>query len=85
MKRTGRRGEGKFVRISWDEALDKVASEMKRVKDAYGNTAIYVPYGTGSYNQINGRQTAQRLMNLFGGSLGFYNSYSWAVYSRLGV
>jgi anaerobic dimethyl sulfoxide reductase subunit A len=81
LKRAGKRGEGKFVRISWDEALDKIASEMKRIRDAYGNTAIYVPYGTGSYNQINGRQTAQRLMNLFGGSLGFYNSYSWAAIS----
>ncbi len=30
---------------------------------------------------MNGRQTAQRLMNLFGGSLGFYNSYSWACIS----
>ena len=81
MKRAGKRGEGKFVRISWDEALDKLASEMVRVKDAYGNAAMYVPYGTGSYNQTNGRQTAQRLMNLFGGSLGFYNSYSWAAIS----
>jgi len=81
MKRTGKRGEGKFVRISWDEALDKVAAELRRVKKAYGNAAIYVPYGTGSYNQLNGRQTAQRLMNLFGGSLGFYNSYSWAAIS----
>ena len=36
----------------------------QRVKDAYGNTALFVPYGTGSYSQINGRQTAQRLMNL---------------------
>jgi anaerobic dimethyl sulfoxide reductase subunit A len=81
MKRAGQRGEGNFVRISWDEALDKIAAEMQRIKQAYGNTAIYVPYGTGSYNQINGRQTAQRLMNLFGGSLGFYNSYSWAAIS----
>jgi anaerobic dimethyl sulfoxide reductase subunit A len=58
-----------------------VASELLRVKQAYGNAAIFVPYGTGSYNQTNGRQTAQRLLNLFGGSLGFYNSYSWACTS----
>ncbi len=38
-----------------------------------------MPYGTGSYNQINGSQTARRLMNLFGGCLGIYNSYSWAA------
>ncbi len=80
-KRVGRRGEGKFERITWDEALDTVASEFRRIKEKYGNQAFYVPYGTGSYNQTNGRQTAQRLMNLFGGSLGFYNSYSWAAIS----
>jgi anaerobic dimethyl sulfoxide reductase subunit A len=81
LKRVGKRGEGKFERVSWDEALDKIASEFRRIKQTYGNQAFYVPYGTGSYNQLNGRQTAERLMNLFGGSLGFYNSYSWAAIS----
>lgn len=83
MKRTGKRGEGKFERISWEEALDKIAGELTRVKKTYGNSAMLVPYGTGSYNQINGRQTAQRLLNLFGGSLGQYNSYSWACISSV--
>ncbi len=83
MKRTGKRGEGKFERITWNEALDKVAAELTRVKKTYGNSAFLVPYGTGSYNQINGRQTAQRLLNLFGGSLGQYNSYSWACISSV--
>jgi len=78
LARMGKRGEGKFARISWDEALDRMASELRRVKSAYGNAAIFVPYGTGSYSQTNGRQTAQRLLNLFGGCLGFYNNYSWA-------
>ncbi len=82
LKRTGKRGEGKFERISWEEALDTMAAELIRVKNTYGNSAILVPYGTGSYSQTNGRQTAARLMNLFGGSLGFYNSYSWACISR---
>ena len=82
MKRTGERGEGKFERISWNEALDLLASEIKRVRDKYGNSALLVPYGTGSYNQINGRQTAARLINMLGGSLGYYNSYSWACISR---
>ncbi|MFC2133636.1 DMSO/selenate family reductase complex A subunit [Bacteroidota bacterium] len=83
LKRIGKRGEGKFERISWEKALDTVAVQLKRVKEVYGNSAIYVPYGTGSYSQTNGRQTAYRLMNLFGGSLGFYNSYSWACISRI--
>jgi anaerobic dimethyl sulfoxide reductase subunit A len=82
MKRVGKRGEAKFERIGWDEALDMMAGQLKRVKEKYGNDAILVPYGTGSYNQTNGRQTAARLMNLYGGSLGFYNSYSWACISQ---
>ncbi len=82
MKRIGNRGEGEFERISWDEAYETMASQINRVRNKYGNQAILVPYGTGSYNQIGGRQTAARLMNLLGGSLGFYNSYSWACISR---
>jgi anaerobic dimethyl sulfoxide reductase subunit A len=31
-KRIGRRGEGKFVRISWDEALDMIAGELERIR-----------------------------------------------------
>ena len=79
LKRVGARGEGKFERITWDEALSIVAREMQRVKARYGNEALFVPYGTGSYNQLNGSQTARRLMNLFGGCLGIYNSYSWGA------
>jgi anaerobic dimethyl sulfoxide reductase subunit A len=81
-KRVGKRGEGKFTRISWDQALEIVANEIKRVKDTYGNGAFYVPYGTGSYNNTNGSHLARRLFNLFGGHLSFYNNYSWACINR---
>lgn len=79
LKRTGKRGEGQFERITWDEALDTMAAQFERVKATYGNQALFVPYGTGSYNQLNGSHTARRLMNLYGGCLGIYNSYSWAA------
>jgi anaerobic dimethyl sulfoxide reductase subunit A len=82
MKRIGKRGEGKFERISWDEATDMMAENLTRIRDQYGNASLYIPYGTGSYNQINGIWPAQRLLNLFGGSLGYYNSYSWACISK---
>src|SRR3990170_2419132 len=39
------RGKDEWVRISWDEALNIVASETKRIKDKYGNKAIYCPGG----------------------------------------
>ena len=79
LKRAGPRGEGKFEQISWDEALDTVAGELQRVRETYGNSALFVPYGTGGYSQLTGSQTARRLMNLYGGCLGIYNSYSWAA------
>ena len=82
LKRVGARGEGRFERISWDEAVARVSDEIARVRKAYGNAALFVPYGTGSYSQTNGRQAAQRLMNLAGGSLGHYNNYSWAAMAR---
>ena len=36
MKRVGTRGEGKFERISWDEAFATVAKELIRGRDTYG-------------------------------------------------
>ncbi len=40
LKRVGERGEGKFVKISWDEALDEVAHNLKKVKEKYGPHAL---------------------------------------------
>jgi len=79
LKRAGRRGEGKFDPIAWDEALDLLAGQLCRVRDTYGHGAIHVPYGTGGYSQMTGAQTARRLLNCFGGHLGYYNSYSWGA------
>jgi anaerobic selenocysteine-containing dehydrogenase len=33
MKRVGKRGEGKWKRISWDEALDEVTARLKKLQD----------------------------------------------------
>ncbi len=40
LKRTGERGEGKWQRISWDEALDIVASELLNLKNMYGAESV---------------------------------------------
>jgi anaerobic selenocysteine-containing dehydrogenase len=40
LKRTGKRGEGKWQRISWDEALDAVAGNLQSVKDKYGPESV---------------------------------------------
>lgn len=38
--RVGKRGEGKFRKASWEEALDIVAENMLRIKDQYGPEAM---------------------------------------------
>jgi anaerobic selenocysteine-containing dehydrogenase len=40
MRRTGARGEGKWARISWEEALDEMADRLAAVRRAYGPEAI---------------------------------------------
>ncbi len=40
MKRVGERGEGKFERISWDEAYDIIAENFKKIADKYGWRSI---------------------------------------------
>ena len=40
MKRVGARGEGKWKRISWDEAYDTIADEVKKVRDKYGPEGV---------------------------------------------
>ena len=76
MKRVGRRGEGKFERIGWDEAIDICASQMERIVSAYGNESVFIPYATGLW-PISG-SPFERLMNCFGGFLGAYGDYSCA-------
>ena len=47
--RTGERGEGKFKRVSWDEALDFLAARLKVLKQKYGPESVAVfPHGVHS-------------------------------------
>ena len=74
LRRVGARGEGRFERIGWDEALDEVASQIRRVVETYGNEAVLLPYATGLY-PIEG-SPFERLMNCYGGHLGIHGDYS---------
>ncbi|MEG1971459.1 MAG: molybdopterin-dependent oxidoreductase, partial [Burkholderiaceae bacterium] len=78
MKRVGKRGEGKFERISWDEALDTVAKALKTTVAKYGNEAILNQYGTGNYSLVSSRNASGRFLNLIGGCLNNYADYSAA-------
>ena len=40
LKRVGERGEGKFVEVSWDEALNDIATRLKKVVEAHGEESV---------------------------------------------
>ncbi len=84
MKRIGKRGEGKFKRISWDEATTIIADQLKSTIEKYGNEAIYYQYGSGVTGaNLHGRNACKRLLNLMGGCLEQHNTYSTAQIRRV--
>ncbi len=46
LKRTGKRGEGKFEPISWEQALDEIAGKLEGVRDRWGPEALALFVGT---------------------------------------
>lgn len=74
MKRVGKRGEGKFERISWDEAIDTIADKLKDTISRYGNDAIHLIYATGMYSTTG--NPSKRLLDACGGYLARAYDYS---------
>ncbi|MBW2309391.1 MAG: molybdopterin-dependent oxidoreductase [Deltaproteobacteria bacterium] len=62
LKRTGQRGEGKWERISWDEAIGTIAGKLKEIKEKHGPEAIHVSCGSGQKHiGIQATKIAERL------------------------
>ncbi|MEC4184648.1 molybdopterin-dependent oxidoreductase [Adlercreutzia sp. R21] len=72
MRRVGERGEGKFERISWDEAIDMIASTWKRIADEHGSEAMSIFFGGGTSasagSGFNEESALNRLAALMGSS-----------------
>jgi len=60
------RGKDEWVKISWEEAFELIATEMKRIKDQYGNKAFFADGG-----QVS------KILSLYGGYVG-----NWGTTSR---
>ncbi|MBP3700338.1 MAG: molybdopterin-dependent oxidoreductase, partial [Lachnospiraceae bacterium] len=52
MKRVGARGEGKWERLSWDDAIALLADKFTTLSDQYGSTAISFIAMTGNYGVL---------------------------------
>ncbi len=69
LKRTGQRGEGKWQRISWDDALDIMANQLRQIRDKYGPLGLAVSGGTarpGVFPAVSWFQNAWQTPNRIG-------------------
>lgn len=90
LKRVGARGEGKWQRISWNQAMDEIAAKLAAIRDSHGPEAVQTLGG--SYKGP-GDAACWRWNNLFGspnmmhlgktcGSAEFLAQ--WATYGEIG-
>ena len=67
-KRVGAKGEGRFERISWDEALATIATQLTNVSREFGPEAI-LPYSYGgTLGMLNGAGMDRRFFHRLGAS-----------------
>jgi anaerobic dimethyl sulfoxide reductase subunit A len=89
-KRVGARGEGRFERITWEEAYSIFIHELDRIRETYGNEAILLATGGGYLGSLHtGGLAAARLLNQYGGYVTHYGNISsegavWASLTQYG-
>jgi anaerobic selenocysteine-containing dehydrogenase len=67
LKRIGKKGEGKFTPISWDEALSTIADKLKTI--AAKDARAILPYSyAGTMGLVQGESMAMRFFNKLGAS-----------------
>jgi len=79
MKRVGPRGEGRFERISWEDAFDIYAATIGRVRERHGTEAIFSMDGSGTIGLAlhnTWRGLGPRFLRLLGGGTEQTLSYS---------
>lgn len=66
LRRVGAKGEGRFERVGWDEALDRVAAELRRVVAEHGGQAV-LPYSyMGTQGVVQGASLDRRFFARLG-------------------
>lgn len=79
LKRVGPRGAGKFVPISWDEALDTMAAQLNGIKEQWGPEAVVFFAGYAKWE----RPFLHRLAHAFGSPN--YCSESSTCFNAMGM
>jgi anaerobic dimethyl sulfoxide reductase subunit A len=76
LKRIGEWGKRQFEQISWDEALNTVAGQLKRVRETYGPAAVLYFYSVGDGVRMHNAGLIDNLLARTGGYSGTWGSCS---------
>ena len=70
LRRIGKKGEGRFERITWDEALDEIAARLGDIARSADGPQAILPYSySGTLGLIQGDTMDHRFFHLLGASM----------------
>src|SRR6185503_18472025 len=70
MRRVGAKVEGRFARISWDEALDEIAKRFQAIAESSDGPQAVLPYSyAGTMGLLQGSSMDRRFFHRLGASL----------------
>jgi anaerobic selenocysteine-containing dehydrogenase len=70
LKRVGKKGEGKFAPISWDEALDEITSRFRALAESDEGAETIMPYSyCGTMGIVQSESMDRRFFNRLGASI----------------
>jgi len=70
MRRTGAKGSGEFARISWDEALDEIATRLNAIRHSGDGPQAILPYSyAGTMGIVQGSSIDRRFFHSIGASM----------------
>src|SRR6185437_9696097 len=70
MRRVGAKGEGRFVPISWDDALDEIAQRLAEIARSTDGAQSILPYSyAGTMGSVQGSSMDRRFFHLLGASI----------------
>jgi anaerobic selenocysteine-containing dehydrogenase len=82
LRRTGPKGSGEFVRISWDEALDEIHARVREVIGRWGPQAVTPLNYAGPHGFLAGESMSARFFHRLGASMVYRRSLCGGVRSE---
>jgi len=70
LKRVGPKGKGEFVRATWDEALDAIATKLNAIRRSSDGPQAIMPYSyAGTMGLLQGESMDRRFFHILGASI----------------